>query len=163
MVTKEELKDIVLLSFLNEERLSKVVPLIERIRFESGELVFKQKELAENFFMLSRGKVLLEQHISDKVTVSVGSIKPGHALGWSAMIGHERYTSDAICAEPSELFKVSGDKINALMDEDPVMGRQISKQILHIVKYRIDQRTQQLVRVIQNHPDMKDLIHPKDE
>ena len=102
--------------------------------------------------------MLLEQRIAEKITVSVGSIKPGFAFGWSTMIEEGYYTTDAVCAEPCEIFSMRGDKIRALCEKDPYMGYLLSQRLLVILKKRYDHRTEQFIKVIKHDPDMKDLF-----
>ena len=77
MITKDELRKIVILGYLTDSMMEKLIPLVERIHLNEQDYLFRQGDLAEKFFMLNRGKVLLEQRISDKMTVSIESIRPG--------------------------------------------------------------------------------------
>ncbi len=158
MVTKEELKKIVLLSDLSDAMIDKLIPIIEFMKTEEREVVFRQGDAAERLFMLKRGKILLEQRLTEQVTISVGSVKPGYSFGWSAMLDADWYTSDAMSAEPCEMFAVRSDKLRGLLNEDHSMGYRFNQQLLMVMKRRLGHRTDQLLRVIKNHPDMKPLI-----
>lgn len=163
MVTKEELRRIVILSYLTDEMLDKLRPVVDVLRFDKEELVFKEGSPADRFYLLKRGKILLEQSISDSITLSLGSVKPGYSLGWSATLSDEHYTSNAICAEPCEVFSIQGEKLKKLLDEDHSMGYRLSQRFLRVIKKRHDIRTELLVKVIINHPDMKKLLETDEE
>ena len=163
MIANEELRRIVILGYLTDSMLEKLIPLVERVHFNEQEYIFRQGDLAEKFFMLARGKVLLEQRISEKMTVSIESIRPGYSIGWSGMLTgglepYSRYTSDAICTEPSELFVINGDDLNNLLDEDHDMGYLISRRLIRVISRRLRHRTEQFVRIIKQHPDIENLI-----
>ena len=158
MVPSEELKQIVILSYLNNDMISKLQPVIEMITIDGGETVFKEGSLADRFYMLKRGKILLEQTLSDTVTVSLGSVKPGYSFGWSAMLESETYSSNAVCSETSEIFVARAKQLKNLLDNDPAMGYLFFQSLLRIIKKRHDQRTEQFIRVISNHPDIKGLV-----
>ncbi|MCF8067862.1 MAG: cyclic nucleotide-binding domain-containing protein [Desulfobacterales bacterium] len=158
MVTLNELKDIVILSYLTDEMLEKMLPITNLLMFDEGETLFKENDHAEWFYMLKRGKVLLEQKISDDITVFVGSIKPGYSLGWSSMLDGEHYTSDAVCAETCEVLAVKGSKLKDLLDNDFDMGYRLTQRLLRVIKKRMDYRKEQLLRVIKHHPDIKNLL-----
>lgn len=162
MVPSENLKQIVILSYLSNEMIAKLQPIIEIVTFNSGDPVFKEGSLADRFFMLKRGKVLLEQTLSDTVTVSLGSVKPGYSFGWSAMLDSETYSSAAVCSETSEVFVTRAKTLKNLLNNDPTMGYLFYQSLLRIIKKRHDQRTEQFVRVISNHPDIKGLVDCKD-
>ncbi|MBW1699056.1 MAG: cyclic nucleotide-binding domain-containing protein [Deltaproteobacteria bacterium] len=158
LVKKEDLKRIVIFSSLSDDMLDKVAPIIDFLRFDEREAVFREGQIAERFYMVRRGKVLLEKRISGKVAVSLGTVKAGFSFGWSALLDGGPYTSDAICAEPCEIFSARREKILPLMDADKAMGYIISQSLLRIIKKRLDLRTEQLLRAIQNHPDLQSLL-----
>jgi CRP-like cAMP-binding protein len=163
MITKEDLRKIVMLGYLSDAMLEKLLPLTERVHFEEGQRIFSQGDTAENFYMLAKGKVLLEQRISEKMTVSIESIKPGYSIGWSAMLTgglepYSRYTSDAVCVESSELFSINGEDFNALLDSDPEMGYTMCRRLIRVISRRLRHRTDQFVRIIKRHPDIDNLI-----
>ena len=158
MVTTEDLKKMVIMTHLKDDMLNRIISITDVLKFEDQEIIFRQGDIADRFFMVKRGKVLLEQRIADKITVSVGSIKPGFAFGWSTMIEEGYYTTDAVCAEPCEIFSMRGDKIRALCEKDPYMGYLLSLRLLVILKKRYDHRTEQFIKVIKHAPDMKDLF-----
>jgi CRP-like cAMP-binding protein len=104
------------------------------------------------------GKILLEQRISEKITVSMGTVKPGYAFGWSAMLGGTTYTSDAVCAEKSEIFSINGLELIRLLDKDHSMGYMMTQRVLRIIKKRLEIRTEQFLRAIKDHPDIEHLV-----
>lgn len=146
------------MSHLKDHMLDNLISITDVLTFEDQESIFREGDVADRFYMVKRGKVLLEQRIAEKITVSVGSIKPGFAFGWSTMIEEGRYTTDAVCAEPCDIFSMKGDKIRALCAKDPLMGFLLCQRLLVILKKRYDHRTEQFIKVIQHHPDMKDLF-----
>ena len=162
MIPHEDLRQIVILNYLTNDMLLKLQPIIEILTFKGGEPVFRERSLADRFYMLKRGKVLLEQTLSDTVTVSLGSVKPGYAFGWSAMLDSETYTSNAICSEASKVFAIRARNLKHLLDNDPAMGYLFYQSLLRIIKKRHDHRTEQFIRVISNHPDIKGLVDPSE-
>ena len=158
MVTKNDLKQIVMLTFLTDPMREALAGITDLLRYDKGEVIFKENETAERFFMLHSGYVLLEQKIFDKVTVCIGSIKPGFSFGWSAMIEGGFYTSDAVCDEPSEVFSFRRDKARQLFEIDPEMGFRLLQRVLVIVKKRLDHRSEQFRQAIKKHPDMQGLF-----
>ena len=158
MIARENLKQIVMLSYLTDEMLDKLIPITELLLFDVNEYIFRQGDNAERFYMLQKGKVLLEHQITDEITVSVSAIKPGFSFGWSAMLDEEFYTSDAICAEPCELFSFREDKIKALFEKDHSLGFFMSQRLLVILKKRYDIRTEQFIKTIRHHPEISKIL-----
>ena len=158
MVTSEDLKEIIIMTHLESDMLARVCAVVDVLSFYDQEVIFRQGDVADRFYMVKRGKVLLEQAMADLVTVSVGSIKAGYSFGWSTMIEEGRYTTDAICTEPCEIFSIRGSQLRNLCAQDPQMGFLLSQRLLIILKKRYDHRTEQFLKVIQHHPDMKGLF-----
>lgn len=154
MVTRSDLKDIVILSYLTDDMIQKLLPEIEFLRFGEGEIIFRRGDRADMFYSLKRGKILLEERVSEKVTVSMGTVKPGFSFGWSALLGDEKFTVDTVCGEPCEILGIRATTLFAMIDQDYEMGYRLMHRLLHMVRRRLDGRTEQLMKVIMDHPDI---------
>ena len=158
MISRDELKQIVMLGYLKDEMLDKLSPFVDVLNYSEREYVFRQGDAADRFYMLRRGKILFERRGSEKMSVTMGSVKPGYSFGWSSMVDVRFYSTDAVCAEPSEVFSVRGHKLKGLLESDHSMGYIFSQRLLRVIKSRLDHRTEQFMRVIRNHPDLKSLF-----
>ena len=161
MVTKEDLKQIIMLTYLTDSMLEELARIVDVLTFDKGEVIFQESAPAERYYMMITGNIVLEQRISDEVTAIVGSIKPGYSFGWSAMLEEGLYTVDAICVEPSVVYSFKREKINKLFEQDPEMGLSMYRRLLVIIKKRLDYRTSQFRKAIMNHPDMQSLFGNK--
>ena len=155
MLNRDDLKRIVMLTYLTDPMLDRLAAIVDVLKFDEEEVIFRAGEPAGRFYMLRTGQVLLEQRISDQVTACVAAIKPGFSFGWSAMLEDETYTVDAVCEAPSEVFSFKTTKINALFEQDPEMGLRLYRRLMVIIKKRLDIRTEQFRQAIKNHPDMQ--------
>ncbi|MDM8538660.1 cyclic nucleotide-binding domain-containing protein [Desulfobacterales bacterium HSG17] len=161
MLKIDDLRHIVILKNLTDEMLHKLIPLSDIQKYKKGEFVFRGGESSKHFFLLKRGKILLEKRLSESITVSVGSIKPGYSFGWSSMLGGNAYTSDAICAETSEVFALDGTKLIETMQNDHSMAYGICQILLRVMKSRLDLRTEQFLHVLTHHPEIGNLLENK--
>ncbi|MBW2366527.1 MAG: cyclic nucleotide-binding domain-containing protein [Deltaproteobacteria bacterium] len=158
MATVEELKKIVILSYLTDEMLEKLCAIVQTTSHAEGDTIFTEGAPADRIYLLKGGKILLEQTISDTITASLGSVKPGYSFGWSAMLNQESYTSGAVCAESCEVYAINAQSLKNLCDQDYKMGYLFYQRLLRVIKKRHDRRTEQFVRVISDHPDIKGLL-----
>ena len=147
-----------MIAHLTDDMQARLAQIVDVLKFEKDEILFREGEPADRFYMLRSGNVLLEQRISDKVTACVGSVKPGFSFGWSAMVDNGVYTTEAVCIEPSEIYSFKRDKINSLFEQDPKMGYLMYQRLLEIIKKRLDYRTGQFRKAIEDHPDMQNLF-----
>ncbi len=157
MVSIEELKGVYVLGKLTEGMLAKILPITQFRQFEEGEVVFKRGQTADNFYILKSGKVLVEAEVLDGVTISLGSIKPGYSFGWSALLAGGSYTTDAVCVEPSDILAMSADSFRDLLNEDHEMGYFVMEHTARTLNGRLKRRTRQILKVLSNHPELKDL------
>jgi CRP-like cAMP-binding protein len=158
MITVNDLKQIVMLGYLTDEMLEKLVPITDLLLFDKNEFIFRQGDKSDRLYMLKKGKVLLELDVSDHITVFVSSIKPGYAFGWSAMIDETTYTVRALCSERCEVYSFRAEKLKALLAHDPSMGYILCQRLLVIMKKRYDIRTEQFIKTLTHHPDIADLL-----
>jgi CRP-like cAMP-binding protein len=156
MVPFEDLKKIYLMQRLTDPMLEAVQPLVEKRSFENRDVIFKEGQNADLFFMLFKGKVLLEVEASEAMMISLGSIKSGFSFGWSALVqGSDSYTTFAMCVEPCEVFMVQGEKLLGLMEKDHSMGFMIMTGVVNILKKRLERRTDQFLKTLRKHPDIQ--------
>lgn len=158
MISRDTLKQIIMMGYLSDQMLDQLVPIAELLQFEAEEFIFRQGDPANRFYMLLQGKVLLEQHITSKITVSLSAIKPGYSFGWSAILDAVTFSTDAICAQQSQLLTFRAEKLKTLLENNHSMGYILTQRILHIIKKRYDIRTEQFIKVIEHHPDISILL-----
>ena len=156
MITRNTLKQIVMLTYLTDEMLDELIPITELLQFDEKEYVFHEGDRADRYYSILQGTVLLEQRIGSGITISLSSIKQGYSIGWYAMLDgtEENYSSDAICAEPTQLLSFRTKKLKGLFEQDYRLGYIMSQRLLHVVKKRYDIRTEQFIRAIKDHPDL---------
>ena len=159
MVSRSDIREIVIFKRLTDEMIAKLQPEMELLRFAEGEMIFRSGENADMFYSLKRGKILLEQRVLDKVTISVGSVKPGYSFGWSALLGDQKFTVDTVCGEPCEVLRIRATTLFEMIEEDYEMGYRLMHRLLHMVRTRLDGRTELLLKVILDHPDMQTLAN----
>ena len=160
VVSQKDVEDIIILSYLTDDMIKKLLPEIDLLRFSEGEIIFRKGDKADMFYSLKRGKILLEQRISEKITISMGTVKPGYSFGWSALLGDKEFTLDTVCGEPCEIFSFKAQKLFEMIEQDYEMGYRIMHRLLHMVRRRLDGRTELLMNVILDHPDISPLTKP---
>lgn len=158
MIKVQDLKQFVMLGYLTDDMLQCLVPITETLLFDENEMVFQQGDKAKRFYLLKKGKVVLEQQITENMTVSMNAIKPGFSFGWSAMLENGIYSTNAICSEPCEIFSFRESKIKLAMENNHSLGFIISQRLLYVLKKRLDARTDQFVKTIKLHPDISNYL-----
>jgi CRP-like cAMP-binding protein len=157
MITKDGLRSIRIMENLTDEMLDLLIPCIDLRQYEARDVIFREGDRSEYFYMIKSGKVLLEKRISSKITVSIASIKPGLSFGWSALLS-DPLRLDAVCSESSTIYTLDAKESMKLTEDNPKMGYLIYRNLIRIVQRRLDLRTEQFVRMISRHPDIQPLL-----
>ena len=63
MISRKDLKQIIMLGYLTDEMIDKLIPITDQLLFGTDEVIFRQGDKANRFYMLKQGKVLLELKI----------------------------------------------------------------------------------------------------
>lgn len=158
MINIQDLKQFVMFGYLTDDMLQSLLPITDMLVFDPNEIIFRQGQTADRFYMLKKGKVLLEQRITDTLTVSLSAIKPGFSFGWSAMLENGHYSTDAVCTEPCEAYSFKESRLKQKMAENHSLGYIISQRLLYVLKKRFDVRTDQFIKTIRLHPEISKLL-----
>jgi len=158
VVSFEELKKIRLIENLDDSMLGKMLPFAQMHLFGDRAVIFKEGQHSEDFYMLVKGKVVLEVEASASIMISLGSIKPGYSFGWSALLRGSSHASDAICVEPCEVIAIPGDKFIQILEENHDMGYRVMMDVATILKNKLEQRTGQFLKALRTHPDIEKLF-----
>jgi CRP/FNR family cyclic AMP-dependent transcriptional regulator len=158
MISIEDLKKIFLLENLTDKMLEKMLPLTEGRQYKERDLIYEEGEKAVNFYMLNRGKILLEVELSEMIIISLGSIKTGYSFGWSSLIPGSSHTNYAVCTEPCDVFAIPGESFLGLLNEDHTMGFLVMQGVMRVLQGRLERRTGQFLKVMSRHPEIGKLL-----
>lgn len=158
MVSIEDLKRISVLDNLTEPMLENMRPLAQLNLFGERHVIYEEGQEADYFYMLLKGKVILEVEASELIMISIEAIKPGYSFGWSALLPGSKCNTYAICVEPCEMMAVPGGKFLELLDKDHTIGYKFMKRVVSILKGRVERRTGQFLKVMSKHPDIQKLM-----
>lgn len=155
MITKDDLKSLLGRTFdLTDAHVEALLPLAQERTVANNEILYKQGDPAENFYLLVEGKVILEAELAPGVTASLNSIKPGYVFAWSALIGGT-HDLQARAVEVSDLLFFESSALIELMRGDHDLGYRIIRSMLRLMKDRLDARTGQFLRIMARHPDLQ--------
>lgn len=157
MITLSDLKNVPMLQGLGDEALEKMLPLAKLENYKADEVIYESDAPADDFYILRSGKALLEGDISDDVTISLASLKPGYLFGWYALVPSYSHTMRARATEPTEVIAFPGDGLRALMDENHDLGYRLMNRLFMLVRRRLDYRSEQFMKILSRHPDLSSM------
>ena len=104
----------------NVDRISRVSALK---KFRKGETVYKHDIPATHVFMLAKGLVYLRLPAQPaEFSMIVSRVEPGYLFGLAPLIGGQRYTVTAECAQDCEVLALEAKPLQTMFQENLVVG-----------------------------------------
>ena len=126
-------KDI--FSAMNKSFVKKIMNVSTTESYEQGDLLFKQGDLANQFYILLKGRIKLTLGEIGRSVYIVSHA--GEAFGWSSLIDRETYTASAECMTLVKLLRFDQEKVLKTLEEDPANGLVFFKRLADILGNRL--------------------------
>jgi len=121
------IKQSELLQGTSMDFVKKFMDISQMISHEKGDVLFRQKDQAQYFYVLLNGRVKLGVGEREQMVYDIR--QNGEAFGWSSLIGRDIYSASAECIEPSKLLKTDSEKLRKVLETDPSNGIIFFKQL----------------------------------
>lgn len=115
------------------------------VEFEAGEVLFREGEPANQFYLIESGKVALEANESPRGTVLVQLLGAGDPLGWSWLFPPFTWHFQARAVEPVVAIALRGAHLLVTAEQDDEFGYELMKRIARIVIQRLQATRKQLL------------------
>lgn len=125
-------------SELNEEGLSWLAGQAVEKQFETDQLVARQGERADRFFLLLKGRLGVEIPAIAGPKLEVTQLGAGQIFGWSWLIRPYKWHFNARAMEPTRALDFDGTAILAHCEEDPGFGYTLLKRFSSLMATRLE-------------------------
>ncbi len=112
---------------------------------DAGDRVLRTGNPADTFYVVSHGRVAIEVVSPRGGSVVIETLDPGEVLGVSWMLPPYRLTFDARCIDQCGLIAIDAQAVRDACDEDPVLGYALYKELLGVVRDRLQAARMQLL------------------
>ena len=117
----------------------------QEIEFVKGEMLFRQGEPANRFFLIESGKVSLECRSEDGQDILVQTVGAGDVLGWSWLFPPFSWHFQARVVEPGRAIVLDGGHLLVTCEEHPRFGYELMKRLTHVVIQRLENESKKLI------------------
>lgn len=111
------LRKITILAGLTEEQLCRVLELLDKVSYQTGEHVFEQGQQPSHIYVIKSGRIKLVVQ-EDGTCFELIVFEQGKCFGESSIIGIQPHAATAIAIEPSELMVLSRGALLSLYKTD---------------------------------------------
>lgn len=131
---------------LNQKHWEALAACAMRIHFEPGDLIFRQGDPANRFYLLIKGKVAVEaEGKQGELRTLVQTVGGGEVLGWSWIFPPFYMHYDARAVEPTDAMFLYGTRLREMCEDDQDLGYEMLKRIARVVIDRLVSVEGQLV------------------
>src|SRR5512140_1612638 len=136
---------------LTPQQLNLLLPLFESFSASAGTTIFKQGEAAAHLYIVQSGTVTIQYKPYDGPMITLSHLRPGDIFGWSAVVGGQTYTSDAIATTDLATLRLRGRQLVELCSEYPAEGHAILDRLAEVVAPRWTYARQQIHTVLEDY------------
>jgi signal transduction histidine kinase len=134
-----------------EEELSRIAGFSHEERFEPGEVIVAEGEVAEKVYIVEEGEVGLEASLSARPGSerrgTIGLVVQGEAFGWSAIL-EGRLTMTARAISAVRAIVIDSHALNALLVTDTRLCSTVMRGIVEIVSLRLTNTITMLAHIL---------------
>lgn len=117
-----------------EKHLRVLVGCAKNVRFEEGQMIFREEQEANCFYLIRHGKVALEISYPGRGSIHLQTKESGDILGWSWAVPPYYWVHDARALELTRAIVLDGICMRARCEEDHQLGYEMLKRFSHIMQ-----------------------------
>jgi len=148
----DPLRDVELFAGLSEGDRQAVAGVAVERHLAAGETLFRLGEAAEALYVIRRGRLDLTiplQVLGEAKEVRFQSLEAGRTVAWSALVPPYRLTMSARATTEVELLTLPGERLRALLEDRPALGRVVMSNLAGVVAGRFHELLALWAREIQ--------------
>jgi CRP/FNR family cyclic AMP-dependent transcriptional regulator len=113
--------------------------------FAPGELIFREGDPANRFYLIHKGEVALESYVREQGPVLIQNIGAGDVLGWSWLFPPYYWHFDARAIEETEAVFFYGTPLREECEADHDFGYELLKRMTEVIINRLQSTRRQLL------------------
>ncbi len=146
---KDDLSEIMLqhpfLAGLPFEHMQTLVGCASNVRYEDGQTIIHEGQVANKFYLIRTGRVALQMDVPGKGPLRIQTVGPGEILGWSWLISPFRWHFSGIVVMDTRAIALDGECLRQKCEKDPAFGYEMLKRLSQVMERRLDATRLQLI------------------
>ena len=141
------LQSVPLFEGLTQEDLELIAGCGSNVQFREGELLFKDGDQADTFFVLRHGSIALETFVPTRGAVMIETLEAGEVVGWAWLFPPYKWHFDARALSDVRATSFDGECLRDKCDTDPRFGYDVMSRFTQVVIKRLQWTRQRLLDV----------------
>jgi CRP-like cAMP-binding protein len=105
--------------------------------FKAGEMICREGDAANQFYLLRQGKVALEVYVPERGQVVLQTIGAGEIVGWSWLIPPYQWRFDVRAVELTRALALDGKCLRGKCEDNPRLGYELLKRVAQVFAERL--------------------------
>jgi CRP-like cAMP-binding protein len=132
---------------LDPNHLKTLTGCASNVHFPSGQMIFKEGEEANEFFLIRKGRVAIEVYVEARGPVTIQTLDAGDILGWSWLVPPYFWRFDARAIDEVRALALDGKCLREKCETDPRLGFELLKRFALVITRRLEATRIQLLDV----------------
>src|SRR6266436_5985226 len=113
--------------FLSDEHFAAIEPLLQEERYEFGDVIVKQDDPADSFYVLTKGRARALKIKPDGEEIPLGVLKPGDAFGEAALAEGGTRKATVRCSTAVDVLRIDRDDFLELVRRVPELKQYVER------------------------------------
>lgn len=122
---------------LSEENIQLLTGCASNVVFKAGEVIRREGDAANEFFVIRQGKVALEIYTPERGQVVLQTIGAGEIFGWSWLIPPYQWRFDARAIDLTRALALDGQCLRNKFEANPRLGYELLKRVTQVFAERL--------------------------
>ena len=131
------LGDVPIFRDMPPEALDLLSGCASNVRFADGEMLFREGDDADAFYVIRHGRVALETFVPARGPVTIETIDPGEVVGWSWLFQPHRWHFDARALGLVRATMFDAACLRTKCEQDPAFGYDLISRFTQVLIERL--------------------------
>lgn len=133
---------------LDPKEVHEVIHIVEPIKYEPGDIIFREGESGDAWYALYRGEVEVVKK-SDNAEESIRTLEPHSCFGEIAILDGLPRSATIRAAKETVVLRIPQDKFRDLLNEDNLVAHKLVKHMALLLADRLRSNTEVLSELLQ--------------
>lgn len=131
------LTEVPLFEGMGAAGLALIAGCARNVRFEHGQVLFREGDPADAFYVVRHGTVAIEAHAPPRRAMTIETIGAGEVIGWSWLFPPHRWAFDARTLSQVRATAFDGACLRGKCEEDPALGYDLMRRFAQVMTERL--------------------------
>ena len=122
---------------LQDGDLKLICGCAKNVRFGSGEIIAKEGQSADEFYLLREGRIAVAMPSPNGGCLNIDTLDAGEVVGWSWLFPPYIWQFDLIAVTPIRALSMDGRCLRTKCDDDPRLGYDLMKRFSRVMAERL--------------------------